>query len=173
MALRSKKVYNRLNRARLDSAALSIHWPAMAQLYREVRSSHEAWMKGGTPAKLATASQAFTDFLSEIFLVPLKTLSLVDKARPHGRDEKGRVRGELYGSCANYGNIRVYLRTAARGQPTAFKTFFNTLVHEWVHHYDFEALGDTVHCSGFYDRVNAIYKRCIESKDESCRNERS
>ncbi|MHC4944069.1 MAG: hypothetical protein ACYTG7_13725 [Planctomycetota bacterium] len=171
MALRPKKVYNRLNRARLDSAALSIHWPGLAQLYWEVKSSHEAWIKGGSPSKLAKASQAFTDFLSQIFLVPLKNLSLVDKARPHNRDEQGRVRGELYGSCANEGNIRVYLRTAARGQPTAFKTFFNTLVHEWVHHYDFEALGDTIHCAGFYDRVNVIYKKCIDAKDEPCQKE--
>jgi hypothetical protein len=166
MALRPKHIYKRLNRARLDSSALTIHMPDIIRAYREVRAAHEMWTKGGTPARLASTSQQFMDTLSTIFLVPPKALSLLDKARPHSRDEKGRVRGELFGSCASMGNIRIYLRTAAREQCTAFKTYFNTLVHEWVHHYDFEALGDTIHSSGFYERVNSIYKACIEAKTE-------
>ena len=168
MALRPKHIYKRLNRARLDSSALTIHLPEILHVARELRAEHEAWMKGGTPARMAQASQQFMDLLSKIFIVPQKALSLLDKPRPHSRDERGRVRGELFGSCASMGNIRIYLRTAAREQPTAFKTFFNTLVHEWVHHYDFEALGDTIHCAGFYERVNCIYKPCVESGREPC-----
>ena len=171
MALRPKHIYKRLNRARLDSSALFIHMPVIIQVYREVKGAHEAWRKGGTPARLAAASQQFMDTLSKIFLVPPKALSLLDKPRPHSRDEKGRVRGELFGSCASMGNIRIYLRTAAREQCTALKTYFNTLVHEWVHHYDFEALGDTIHSSGFYERVNCIYKPCIQAEAEARQEE--
>lgn len=173
MALRPKHIYNRLNRARLDSSAFRIHRQELIQLYRELKGCHTNWLKGALPTALTAAAQAFVDFLSMTFLVPPIALSLVDRARPHGRDEKGRVRGELYGSCTYHGNIRIYLRTAARGQRTAFKTFFNTLVHEWVHHYDFEALGDTIHCAGFYQRIQVLYGGCLEgdekkSLEESC-----
>ena len=82
----------------------------------------------------------------------------------HDRDAEGRVEGQLYGSCSSEGCIRIYLRTPSRNQPTAFKTYFNTLVHEWVHHYDFEALGDTIHCTGFYDREAVLYKGCLAAE---------
>jgi hypothetical protein len=39
----------------------------------------------------------------------------------------------------------------------AWKTLLQTLLHEWVHHYDFAAFGDSVHCSGFYARMNQLY----------------
>lgn len=169
MGLRPKRVFNRLNRARLDSSALDSHWPAIRNHYQEIRCSHAQWLKGASPAALASASQKFVDLLSDIFLVSPKSLSLADKPRPHSRDPQGRVDGQLFGSCSFEGNIRIYLRTPSRGQPTAFKTYFNTLIHEWVHHYDFEALGDTVHCAGFYERVGAIYKGCVS--DRACGKE--
>lgn len=168
MALRPKHIYNRLNRARLDSMALQTYRRELIRFADEVRDSHAAWQEGTSPAELRSCSQRFIDYLSEIFLVPPKALSLIDRARPHGRDKKGRVRSELYGSCASQGNIRIYLRTAARAQPSAFKTYFNTLVHEWVHHYDFEALRDTVHCAGFYQRVKAIYDLCLQKEERAC-----
>ncbi|MFH1998608.1 MAG: hypothetical protein ABIK28_02955 [Planctomycetota bacterium] len=169
MALRPKHIYKRLNAARLDNVSLRVYLKDMLDAYHVVRLEHDQWMKGESPAKLTAVSQAFIDCLSRIFLVSPKALSMVNSPRPHSRDSQGRVRGELYGSCASYGNIRIYLLTASRGKPTAFKTFFNTLVHEWVHHYDFEALGDTIHCSGFYQRVATVYNTCIESEEISCR----
>lgn len=171
MALRPKHIYKRLNAARLDTVALKVYKNEMIDAFNKVRAVHTKWMSGESPAKLTAVSQAFIDCLSKIFLVSPKALSMVDKPRPHSRDSKGRVRGELYGSCASYGNIRIYLLTASRGKPTAFKTFFNTLVHEWVHHYDFEALGDTIHCSGFYKRVAAVYNTCIDSEEGSCQSQ--
>lgn len=169
MALRPKHIFNRLNRARLDSGALRIHQNDLMKLCDALREVHACWFDGNSPESLVSHSQAFIDFLSKIFLVSPKALLLIDRARPHGRDEQGRIRGELFGSCASQGNIRIYLLTAARGRPTAFKTYFNTLIHEWVHHYDFEALGDTVHCAGFYQRVKTLYKLCLRDEDEACR----
>jgi hypothetical protein len=167
MGLRPKHIYRRLNLARLDSNSLKIHRKEIYQLFQEMKEAHGKWLKGASPKKLAHLAQVFVDLLSGVFLVSKKTLSLVDRPRPHSRDSQGRLRRELHGECAFHGNIRVFLRTASRGQPTAFRTFFNTLVHEWVHHYDFEALGDTIHCAGFYQRVNTIYKSCLNSEQEA------
>lgn len=161
MGLRPRRVYERLNRARLDSTALELHREEMAARFRVLADFHAAWASGASPAGLATSAQAFLDFLSRIFLVPAMTLVLSDRPRPHRRDARGRVADEVHGTCTNEGTIRVYLRTARHRRPIALKTFFNTLVHEWVHHYDFAALGDTIHCSGFYERLGAIYRACV------------
>jgi hypothetical protein len=54
--------------------------------------------------------------------------------------------------------IRIYHRTAVRGQVVAPKVFLNTLLHEWVHHFDFAALrlGRSPHTAGFYARLRAL-----------------
>jgi hypothetical protein len=137
----------------------------MIQLYQELKKSHSAWLDGSSPSALVDASQRFIDFLSEMFLVSQKSLSLANRPRPHNCDSKGRLSNELHGLCEFDGNIRIYLRTSARAQPVAFKTFFNTLLHEWVHHYDHEALGDTIHCAGFYQRIRSVYQCCLASED--------
>ena len=57
MALRPKHIYKRLNCARLDSSAITVRMPEILQVFREVRAEHETWMQGGTPARMAQASQ--------------------------------------------------------------------------------------------------------------------
>lgn len=167
MPLRPKRVFNRLNRARLPSGILRRGRVEIVAVFRILRGAHQAWIEGSSPDRLGEASQGFIDLLSDLFLVPRNRLSLGDRPRPHSRDSSGKLRSEVYGTCTSRGTVRIYLRTPARGQPTAFKTFFNTLVHEWVHHYDFAAFGDSVHCAGFYERVNALYRLCLESDSEA------
>ena len=36
--------------------------------------------------------------------------------------------------------IRIYHRTAVQQRVISSKVFLNTLLHEWVHHYDFHGL---------------------------------
>src|SRR3954447_3507226 len=50
--------------------------------------------------------------------------------------------------------ITVWMRTVARRQVVAFKTFLRTLIHELCHHLDYElfALEETFHTEGFYKR---------------------
>jgi len=147
----------------MDSSALKIYKDSILTSFEAVRSAHESWINGSALSNVSSASQRFCNILSSTFLVSEKKISLKDRSRPHSVDGKGRVSGQLFGSCASTGSILIYMRTAARGQPTAFKTFFNTLVHEWVHHYDFDALKDSIHCRGFSDRVSSVYKLCISS----------
>ncbi len=57
------------------------------------------------------------------------------------------------------------MRTAARKDVVAFKTFLRTLIHELCHHLDYELykLPETFHTEGFYKRestlVNALLRR--------------
>ena len=54
--------------------------------------------------------------------------------------------------------ITVWMRTAAKRQVVAFKTFLRTVVHEIGHHLDYEhfKLEETFHTEGFYKRESAL-----------------
>lgn len=51
--------------------------------------------------------------------------------------------------------IKVWMRTAERKDVVRFRTFTSTLLHEVLHHLDYEWLGlaDSFHTEGFYKRV--------------------
>jgi len=59
--------------------------------------------------------------------------------------------------------IVVWMRTAARSNVVAFKTFLRTLAHELCHHLDFELFGfdDTFHTQGFFRRENHLVKQLL------------
>ncbi len=80
--------------------------------------------------------------------------------------------GELHGlyepdDAGTPARITVWMRTAARKDVVAFKTFLRTLIHELCHHLDYEFYKwpETFHTEGFYKResslVNALL--CAES----------
>ena len=54
--------------------------------------------------------------------------------------------------------ITVWMRTAAKKQVVAFKTFLRTVVHEVGHHLDYELfkLEETFHTEGFYKRESSL-----------------
>ena len=74
-------------------------------------------------------------------------------------DESGELHGlyepEDEGETAK---ITVWMRTAARRDVVAFKTFLRTLVHELCHHLDYELfeLSETFHTEGFYKRESTL-----------------
>src|SRR3989338_1435837 len=53
--------------------------------------------------------------------------------------------------------ISIQNRTAVQGKELAPKTFMDTLLHEWMHHYDFQKLKiNSIHTKGFYERVRFL-----------------
>jgi hypothetical protein len=54
--------------------------------------------------------------------------------------------------------ITVWMRTAARKDVVAFKTFLRTLIHELCHHLDYELykMPETFHTEGFYKRESTL-----------------
>ena len=56
--------------------------------------------------------------------------------------------------------IYIQNRTAVRGQILAPKTFLDTLLHEWMHHYDSQKLGlHSIHTKGFYLRIKDLKQK--------------
>ena len=79
-----------------------------------------------------------------------------------------RTWGELHGlyeSAPRGGQARIslWMRTAQRRRPVAFRTFLRTLLHEVGHHLDYELLRlpDSFHTEGFYKRESSLFHQLV------------
>ena len=63
--------------------------------------------------------------------------------------------------------ITVWMRTVQRKQVVAFRSFLRTLVHEFLHHLDYEhyKLPETFHTEGFYKRESSLAKALFAEVD--------
>jgi len=107
-------------------------------------------------ADVQTASQGLIDALIAAYHVPRIRVRVLAQ-RP--ADETGELHGlyepEDEGELAK---ITVWMRTAARRDVVAFKSFLRTLIHELCHHFDYELfkLPETFHTEGFYKRESTL-----------------
>jgi hypothetical protein len=92
-------------------------------------------------------------------LAEIKPVSVkISNAKQYHKHKNGRVAFRQYGYYKP-GTRYIYItnRTAVRGQVLAPKTFVDTLLHEWLHHYDGEKLGlNSIHTAGFYARLKDL-----------------
>lgn len=81
------------------------------------------------------------------------------------KKKNGRTVFKQYGyyrGASNY--IYIQNLTAVQGKPLAPKTFLDTLIHEWMHHYDKERLRiRSMHTKGFYLRLNNLKNQLLTS----------
>ncbi len=110
-------------------------------------------------------AQLLVDELSALAGLPHVDIVVADRAQVHEHDGQ-RLQSKTYGyyRCVlnpdgiTKARIRIYHRTAVRQKVISPKVFLNTLLHEWVHHYDFGGLRlqRSPHTSGFYARLRAL-----------------
>jgi len=147
MALSKKKNYKKSNKI------LRVHFP--------ISTTATSLSTQLLTSKMTPTRQRYSDHLldelcdlAEIDIVNVK----VSDAKQWHKKYKGRTVFKQYGyykPSSRY--IYINNRTAVRGQILASKTFFDTLLHEWLHHYDHHALGlNSIHTSGFYARLKDI-----------------
>ena len=153
----TERRFRRLDRARLARPVLRRATPELRACLDGLAVAHARYAAGGSPAELRQGCQGLVQVLNGAFDLPAKRVLLRDRPRPHRR-RGGRIVYEVHGQCDPEGLLEVYTRTAAKARPVALRTLLNTLLHEWVHHYDFALLGESVHCSGFYERLGQVYK---------------
>jgi hypothetical protein len=108
--------------------------------------------------------QGLLDALDEAAGLPPCKLVVADRPQRH-RTRDGRLALKTYGyyriaweGVPPRGSIRIYNLTAIKQQVLAPKVFLETLLHEWVHHYDFTGLqlDRSPHTSGFYARIRDL-----------------
>jgi hypothetical protein len=84
--------------------------------------------------------------------------------RPSRSDEE--LQGLYERSEGETSVLTVWMRTAAKGQVVAFKSFIRTILHELCHHIDYTYydLDDSLHTEGFFKREASLYKQIVPTE---------
>jgi hypothetical protein len=144
----------------LSNSLLSVDFAVTPPMRRKV-DDLARWLAAGEKSRVREATQAILDLLCEAAAVPPATLKLKDTA--YAKFRGGKAVWKLYGTCDRDGTITLAFKTAVRRQVFAFKTFLNTVAHEFMHHYDHRKLrlAASFHTGGFYRRVRDLYGRLL------------
>lgn len=104
----------------------------------------------------ANCALALSNYLSDKFGLPYVSVCVKEMKRK--KNGKAEVHG-LYDP--NTKGITIYNLTAVKGNPISIGQFFDTLLHEYMHHYDRYALHlyNSPHTKGFYLRVAELKNR--------------
>jgi hypothetical protein len=156
--------YQRLSRReraiyRRSDAVPALRVPGVSGLHPAVETLRRA-LETGEGEAVARASFAITAGLSRALGAAPPRLE-IHAVRPRGETH------ELHGLYVPEGEeppvIRVWMRTARHGRVVAFRTFLRTLLHELVHHLDFEVLELewSFHTEGFFQRESSLFRQLV------------
>jgi hypothetical protein len=140
---------------RQSDAIATLELPPGIDVGNRVSGIREGLARAHRPTVQKDA-QALIDALVGGFIVPPVDVRVL-AARPSDVD------GELHGLYEPdeeipVARISVWMRTAQKKQVVAYKSFLRTLVHEFLHHLDYEhfKLPETFHTEGFYKRESSL-----------------
>ena len=140
---------------RKSDAIVSLPLPAGAAVAAPVRAIDDGLARNDRPA-IQRAVQALLNELATGFDVP-RVRARVLAVRPSD------VESELHGLYEPNEDspppvVSVWMKTAQRRQVVAFRSFVRTVVHEFLHHLDYEHfdLEETFHTEGFYKRESSL-----------------
>jgi hypothetical protein len=140
---------------RQSDAIVAIDLPPGADVAESVASIRVA-LEADKRAAVQRACQALCDALTGGYRVPPVRVVVLER-RPS--DDYGELHG-LYEPAEGRrrARITVWMRTAAKQQVVAFRSFLRTVVHELLHHLDYELfmLEETFHTEGFYKRESSL-----------------
>ena len=155
LSAESKRTYRR------SDALLRIAVPRVEDLVPLAKAIQPV-LEAADRAAVERACQALVDGLNARLAAPPVHVKVLER-RPlnkayelQGLYEPGEVTGGI-------ARISVWMRTAQREQVVKFRTFLRTLVHEMVHHLDYEhfKLAETFHTQGFYARESALVRELL------------
>jgi hypothetical protein len=109
------------------------------------------------PEKRGPISKRLLDLLASELRVPPVKLRFKNEPQKHRR-KNGRLTYKEYAYYEPDGTITIFNITAVRKQYLAAKSYLDTLIHEFLHHLDYELLGlqHTYHTRGFYSRLGDL-----------------
>lgn len=155
LSARSKRTYRKSDRIQ------RVEIPDIAAL-RPLATSIADVLADEHPHPLQAACQTLSDALVAQLGAPPVELRVLER-RP--ANSEGELHGlyepdEVTGGTAR---ITLWMRTARKVQVVKYRTFLRTLVHELMHHLDYEHFGleETFHTEGFYARESALMKELL------------
>lgn len=104
--------------------------------------------------------ESLLDELCDAAQIGIIKLQINDENQYH-RKRNNKLVMKRYGSYRPQSSIiSISNRTAVRGQILAPKSFLDTLLHEWMHHFDTYKLKlRSIHSKGFYLRLNDLKEK--------------
>lgn len=129
-----------------------------------------AAMASGEKTAVSQAATQVTGELSRFYGVPEPKVKVLG-VRPHVVTD-GVCTYQLFGDYTPaFQRIRVWMRTAIRGQVSSPKALLNTLLHELCHHLDATHLDcpDSPHTRGFFTRVDQLYHFTLATPEHARR----
>lgn len=154
LSARQKQIY------RASDAIVVVALPG-AEGLRPLVGELERSLAAADRRGVQSAAQGLADGVCVALGVPrLKVRVLA--ARPTG--SYGELHG-LYEPEPPPARITLWMRTAARKQVVAFRSFLRTLVHELLHHLDYELyrFEETFHTEGFFQRESSLAHQLLDS----------
>jgi hypothetical protein len=120
----------------------------------------------GDPRSVRVEGASVLGLLARTYAIAPPRLRVLG-TRPRKVGEGGHF--ELFGDYDfEEKRIRIWMRTAVLGKVTSYRGLLHTLLHEFSHHLDREALGflDTPHTRGFHARVDDLYHLALATPAE-------
>lgn len=127
---------------------------------RSAATALDAALKAEDRRAAAKASQALSDAICrDLEVTPAKVKVL--SRRPS--DDESTLHGLYVREDDEVPVIRVWMRTSAHRRVVRFKTFLRTLLHEVLHHLDYEHLDleDSFHTQGFFRRESSLVSQVL------------
>jgi hypothetical protein len=130
----------------------------------------EGAVRTGQRGAVAAACTALVAELSRFYGCPAPAVKVLG-IRPHVVTS-GVCTYQLFGDYTpSTHRIRVWMRTAIRGQVSSPKALLNTLLHEFCHHLDCTRLEcpGSPHTRGFFTRIDHLYHLALQTPDHARR----
>ena len=103
------------------------------------------------------------DYLCDKFKIPHCYVIISNKRQNHVT-RNGKLIKKVYGRyMINLNTIEIFNLTAMTRKPVAIKTMYDTLLHEFMHHYDMAKLkfAESPHTKGFYARISDLKEKLV------------
>jgi hypothetical protein len=152
LSARDKKTY------RASDAIATVELPD-AEGLRPVVAELERALAAEDRRGVEAACRRIADGICARLAVPAVRVRVL-AARPTG--DFGELHG-LYEPEPPPARVTLWMRTAARRRVVAFRSFLRTLVHELLHHLDYELyrFEETFHTEGFFQRESSLARRLL------------
>lgn len=123
--------------------------------------SHDFLLSDTTIKDREKNAQRLVNYLCDKFKIPHCYVIISNKRQNHVT-RNGKLVKKVYGRyMINLSTIEIFNLTAMTKKPVAINTMYDTLLHEFMHHYDFTKLKltDSPHTKGFYLRISDLKQK--------------
>lgn len=161
--------YQRLSAAqkriyRASDALTTVALPGVETL-RPAAAALERALAADDRRAVARSCRELADGLCGMIGAPAVEVRVL-AARPS--DDYGELHG-LYDPEPSPPRITLWMRTAAKRRVVAYKSFLRTLVHELLHHFDYEVyrFEESFHTEGFFQRESSVARQLLGGPAEA------